>query len=62
MISQIEKHQNDYCQLKEEYLAKYRVEDIHVRSLEHQTEVAAEQEQDHIARVSRLRELESNFH
>ena len=62
MISQIEKHQNDYCQLKEEYLTKYRVEDINVRSLEHQTEVAAEQEQGHIARVNRLRELESSFH
>ena len=55
MISAIEKEQNEYCKLKEQYLGKYRAEDIAVRSLEHQTAIARELQEAHLEKVNGLR-------
>lgn len=58
MILEIERQQNEYCTIKEEYLDKYRKTDIHVRSIEHQVSINKEVHDTHVRRVNNLRELE----
>ena len=55
MILEIERQQNQYCVIKDEYLAKYRTTDIHVRSIEHQASISKETHDAHVQRVNSLR-------
>jgi hypothetical protein len=52
MVSDIERAQNEYCRLKEEYLLKYQIHDINVRALEHQASISKEAQLIHLRKAA----------
>lgn len=61
MISAIEKEQQRYCTIKDQYLDLYRVYDVEVRALEHKADLHRHAKETILYKMNQLRSLESVF-